>query len=112
FFIGEELISFVFGENWRETGYYLKLLTPLMFLRFIGSPLTLTSILFEKQNIDFYWQMGLFIWSIVIFLVTWWLDLGVTNFFILFSTILSIHYLLIIIISFLLSKNGTIGFTR
>lgn len=46
---GEELFSFVFGENWRAAGEYAKLLSIWVFLVFITSPLSHLLTVYEKH---------------------------------------------------------------
>lgn len=40
YFVVEDLIAFVFSEEWRITGVYAKILMPLFFIRFVTVPLS------------------------------------------------------------------------
>jgi O-antigen/teichoic acid export membrane protein len=56
-----DLITFVFGEEWKISGEIAKILIPLMFVRFISSNLSSTLMTYEKQ------KSGLFINLLLIF---------------------------------------------
>jgi len=44
-FLGGELFGFVFGEKWTEAGVYAQILAPWLLFNFLGSPLSVFSIL-------------------------------------------------------------------
>lgn len=60
FFMAPGLFAWVFGEQWRIAGEYAQILTPMAFLQFITSPLSVMFIIAEKQRLDFIWQIFLF----------------------------------------------------
>ena len=49
-----DLFTFVFGENWKVAGIYTQILTPMLFLRFISSPLSFMLYIGEKQKLNLY----------------------------------------------------------
>lgn len=61
FIVAPDLFSFVFGEQWRIAGKYAQILTPMFFLQFITSPLSVMFMIAEKQRLDLLWQSALFI---------------------------------------------------
>lgn len=61
FFIAPYMFSFVFGKEWRISGEYAQILTPMFFLRFITSPLSSIFMIAQKQQLDLVWQILLFI---------------------------------------------------
>lgn len=108
FLIAEDLIAFVFGENWRIAGTYTKYLIPLFFIRFIASPLSLTNIVFEKQKIDFIWQISLLIITILLFFIAFLNNLTVETYFILYSSVLFVHYFILLLITYVVSKGNIV----
>lgn len=60
FFVAPELFAYVFGAAWREAGVYAQILTPVFFLRFVSSPLSVMFLIAEKQGLDLMWQVMLF----------------------------------------------------
>jgi len=50
FFIVEPLFAFVFGEEWRISGTYAKILIPLAAVRFVSSTLSNTLVIHQKQQ--------------------------------------------------------------
>lgn len=61
YFIAPDLFSFVFGKDWEIAGKYAQILTPMFFLQFISSPLGNMFMIAQKQELDLYWQISLFI---------------------------------------------------
>ena len=61
---GSDLFAFVFGEKWRMAGVFSQILAPLMYLRFVVSPLTYTFYIAKKQKIDLIGQTCTFILTI------------------------------------------------
>ena len=51
-FLAPDLFALVFGENWRVAGEYAQIMTPLFWLSFVVSPLSVMFIIAEKQNLD------------------------------------------------------------
>lgn len=54
FFYGDNLFSFVFGEEWRVAGKYAEILSIWMFINFILSPISNILIVINKQKLNFY----------------------------------------------------------
>ncbi len=50
FFFIEDIIAFIFGENWRIAGTYVKLLAPFLSINFISSTLSFIPIVLKKQK--------------------------------------------------------------
>ena len=64
YFYAVDIFVFVFGEEWRTAGKYASILTPMLFIKFISSPLSFMLYIGEKQKLNFYSQL-LFLVSIV-----------------------------------------------
>lgn len=56
FLFGEDLFTFVFGENWREAGKIAAILSIMVFFQAVSSPLSLTILFADLQKIDLIWQ--------------------------------------------------------
>lgn len=61
FFIAPQIFSWIFGDAWKISGEYAQILTPMFFLRFLTSPLSAMFMIAEKQKLDLFWQIVLFI---------------------------------------------------
>ncbi len=68
-FIAPDLFAIVFGENWREAGFYAQILTPMFFLQFVTGPLSNMFMIAEKQKLDLFWQTCLLIATGLAFIV-------------------------------------------
>ncbi|WLR52985.1 oligosaccharide flippase family protein [Bacillus tianshenii] len=94
FFVVDEVVTFVFGENWKTVGEYAKLLMPLFAIRFVVVPLTVVNSIFYKENVSMIWQFGLLALSLVVFGFVWLTSLSVETLFILYSSVISTYYVL------------------
>jgi O-antigen/teichoic acid export membrane protein len=94
FFIIEDLFAFVFGEEWRVAGEYAKILIPLFFIRFIVSVLTLIPIIFEAVKIDLYFQLGLIILYLMLFIVNKFLNSNFIELLYSFNYVIGGYYLI------------------
>ena len=56
FFIAPDLFTFIFGDTWREAGLYGRMITSMLFLQFVTSPLSFMFMIAEKQKLDIIWQ--------------------------------------------------------
>jgi O-antigen/teichoic acid export membrane protein len=98
FFVIEEVFAFVFGEQWRVAGIYAQILIPLFWAKFVTAPISVTNSVFEKQKISLYWQVGLLIISLLIFLFTYLVKLKFETFLYYYSGILTLYYVFFIFI--------------
>ena len=53
FFFCGELFSFVFGTQWREAGVYIQILSPWLYISFVGSIIANIPIIVNKQKQSF-----------------------------------------------------------
>jgi O-antigen/teichoic acid export membrane protein len=102
----EEITSIIFGEQWRLAGEYTKYILPLFFFRFITAPLSVTNSIYEKQKISLIWQVTLLLISLIIFLIAFLMNLSIKKFLLIFSSTLSIHYIILLYILFITSKGS------
>lgn len=57
FLFGEDLFTFVFGENWGEAGKMASILSIMVFFQTVSSPLSHTVLFGNFQKIDLIWQI-------------------------------------------------------
>lgn len=67
FFIAPYCFEAIFGKNWRAAGEYAQLLTPMFFLRFVTSPLSVMFVIAQRQRLDLLWQVCLLILVLSVF---------------------------------------------
>lgn len=104
FLFGEDIFGFVFGEQWRQAGYFAKILSPMFFLKFISSPLSFLFYIAEKQKQNLIWQSILFVLTIL----SIYLGYKLENNNLLFICI-SVSYSIIYIIYLIISYNYSLG---
>ena len=106
FFIVEDLFAFVFGESWRIAGSYAQIVMPLFFIRFVVSSLTVVNSIFEKQKISLVWQILLLILALLSLYIGSIYFVDFESYLMLFTVIISIHYLVLYFILFRVSHKG------
>jgi O-antigen/teichoic acid export membrane protein len=98
YFFSEELFVLFLGEKWRVAGVYARVLVPLFWMRFITAPLSLTNIVFEKQKIALFWQLGLLLLTLIIFLVVYYEHYSFFSFMYLYVIVLALYYVFLLVI--------------
>jgi len=68
FFIVEPVFAFVFGEEWRISGVYAKILIPLAAIRFVSSSLSNTLVVHQKQQFSLLINLFLLLSTLGIYL--------------------------------------------
>ncbi|MDP3443645.1 MAG: oligosaccharide flippase family protein [Ignavibacteria bacterium] len=58
YLLSDHIFEVFFGEQWKNTGEYIKFLIPLFLVSFVVSPLSSMIYVAEKQKWDFFWHMG------------------------------------------------------
>lgn len=106
FVIAPDLFAFIFGEQWRESGGYARLLAPMLLARFITTPLSSMFLIADKQELDLAWQVVL----LVLTLASLWAGAVINDAKVsiqLFSISYTVMYFINGIISYRLSKGAT-----
>jgi len=104
FFVAEPVFAFVFGEEWRVSGIYAKLLIPLAAIRFVSSALSNTLAVHQKQQFGLIINLLLLITTIFVFTYSKFNNIDFLNILTLYAIVLSIEYLLFIILYWRISK--------
>jgi O-antigen/teichoic acid export membrane protein len=105
FFFIEDVFGFVFGKEWIIAGTYGKIILPFIFIRFVASPLSIFFIVFEKQKLELLWQFLLFVFSMTSISIAYFYKLDIIQFLYIFSTVMSLHYIVLIILSYNISRK-------
>lgn len=104
FWVVEDVFIIVFGEDWDVAGFYAQILTPLFFIRFIVSPLTVMNMIYEKNDIGMYWQIGLLIINIALVLMAIYFELSFEMY--LYNVVLFIGFYYLILL-YIISRYGS-----
>ena len=101
-----EFFPLIFGKQWDQSGYLIRVMVFLLAVRFISSPLSYIWIIRGKQKMDFLWQIGLFLISAAAFVFSHFLfqDESLLRTLLLYSTMAGLWYAFCIYISFKYSK--------
>lgn len=106
YFFIEPGFIFLFGERWKMAGEMGKILTPLYFIRFITSPLSMTLLAYEKQNYLLFWQLTLMISTILPYIITILYNGNIIEYLQCLVCCLSLCYILYFIAIYLIIKNS------
>src|SRR5690606_28031953 len=87
----------VFGKEWIIAGKYVKILTPLFFIRFIVSPLSVLMSIHEKQRFEMIWQVLLLLLLFISYTISKIFSLNIEIFLLLTTFTLSLHYLFLLL---------------
>jgi O-antigen/teichoic acid export membrane protein len=93
------IFGLIFGEEWKDVGKIVLILTPFYLTKFISNPLSYTFFLVKKQEIDLFWQAGLL-------LIVYFVFFASDNFYnalTIFSVMVSTYYLFNLFLSYKLS---------
>ncbi len=101
FFASEFVFAFAFGEEWRVAGKYAQILAPLVFVRFIVSPVSVSLSIFERQHISLFWQIGLLLIALISLSLPHFFGWHFEN-YLKFFVVLAVFYYLVFL--FILNK--------
>ena len=101
------LFVFVFGPKWADSGIYVRVLALLFAVRFVVGPLSYTFYIKAKQHIDFLWQVGLFILTMItLYGGYYWIEIKDPIYLLLFYAIcLSLWYFINFWITYNIAKK-------
>jgi len=103
YFVPDNFFIFLLGAEWGDTGKYIKLLCPLLFVRFITNVIT-PSISYSLQNhYLLIWQILYFLFLITLFYCIY--SFPVEDVLFLYSLLGAIMYLVLGFISFSVLKK-------
>ena len=100
YYFSIELFVFVFGDNWTIAGEYAQILAPMLFLRFVSSPLSFMFYIGEKQKLNLLMQTVL----LIMILSSFFIFNNPKNIILSISILSSIFYIFQIVISAKIAK--------
>ncbi|WP_147065002.1 lipopolysaccharide biosynthesis protein [Terrabacter aerolatus] len=62
-----DIFQFVFGPEWREAGDFTRAMMPVIWMRFIMSPLSTTFLVYERQRALLIWQLVILVTTLASF---------------------------------------------
>jgi O-antigen/teichoic acid export membrane protein len=105
FFIVEDAFTLVFGSEWLIAGKYAQILIPMIFIRFVFSPVSVIFIIFEKQRLALILQLGLMLTSLGAILLISVFDLDFTGFLFVYNWLLFVYYIIFLTVAGMVSKG-------
>ncbi|PMK05032.1 oligosaccharide flippase family protein [Vibrio sp. 10N.261.55.A7] len=103
-FFGAEIFEFVFGNAWKESGVYATILVPMLFFKFIVSPVSFVLYIFEKQKLDMLLQLA-YLLSTTISIILLWRGIDIIQMLYIYSLGGSLIYILYWIVCFRLTEG-------
>jgi O-antigen/teichoic acid export membrane protein len=108
FIIAPGLFNLVFGVEWMIAGEYARILTAMLFLQFVVSPLSNMFVIAEKQKIDFVMQVYLIVVSFLSLWCGYYFFHSVKMSLLLFTIVYSTKYLFELVMSYRFSLGAKI----
>jgi O-antigen/teichoic acid export membrane protein len=103
---GENIIVFVFGQEWKMAGKIISILAPVFALKLINSPLSYGFFIHKLQNIDFILSIILFVCTFTLMKIMF--DCGFKYITVItgYSIFFSLTYILLIFLNYSLSTKA------
>jgi O-antigen/teichoic acid export membrane protein len=111
FFGGPFLFSIVFGEAWRESGVYARILVIFILFRLIHVPVDRIFSIFEKQKMSLFIDIVRAIFILIVFLLSKCLQLNPHIFLGLYSIAMSMIYVLTFFLALKIINDRIISVT-
>lgn len=111
YFFSVELFSFFFGEEWKVSGEFARIMIPIFFFRFISFPLSYMVYIAEKQFYNTIAQISLFILVLLSFYIGNQYDDAIFTVKLL-TVSYTLFYITYLIISYLLTDSGKSSIDR
>ena len=96
------------GKGWHVAGEYIRILAPMMALRFVAGGVNCAAIIVNRQQYDFIIQISLTVTAITIFIFSSMLSLKIDAFLILLSVAFSMIYLVYIVLFWKCAKGDAL----
>jgi O-antigen/teichoic acid export membrane protein len=102
---GEDLFKFVFGPVWSDAGLYARIMSLYLITNLVSSPLVNILNVYSRNSLYLWLNLTRFILLIGIFSISLLFEYSIVNVLILYSILLSAHYVCIIFMIFRVMNN-------
>ncbi len=102
--ISPDLFALLFGNQWRTSGHFMRLVGPMFYIQFIVSPLSMVLFALEKQHIAAVIQFLMFVGTVCSLSLGFFLALSPTRLLIIYSAVQSLVYL--VYLKLILRESG------
>jgi len=106
FFIAPELFSFIFGEKWKITGEYVQIMMPMFFFQFISNPLSMLTVITNKQEYDIWWQSFFGVGTVIVLFSCHYLQSDIKITLLYLTLFYSLMYGIMLYLTYYISKNN------
>lgn len=105
YFIAEPAFGLVFGESWRRSGEFTKIMIPLFSVRFVVNSLTYGFIISGRQLIKTLIQASFVIEAVIIKMIAVSVNMSIETFLSCFNWMYCATYVLLLVILYFTSKK-------
>lgn len=92
-FWGRWIFASIFGAHWADAGQFASVLAIYLVFQFVQKPVSYLMFVFDGQKQLLYLNAQRAIATILCFVIGWWLELSVVTTVLIYSIVLSFHYL-------------------
>lgn len=97
---GPQLFALIFGDKWHLAGVFSAVLAPMFFFKFISSPLSYMYFIAGRQREDLLGHIIMLVFTVLIFLFSAFMGLGIEKIFLLYGLVFSSIYIIYLIRSY------------
>jgi O-antigen/teichoic acid export membrane protein len=101
------VFPFVFGESWREAGYYFAILSVSMLAQFVVRTVSQLMVVLERQGLQLAWDLGRLILVSLVFAFAKMMNVGPMKCLIAYSVVMSTCYFAMVVLHLWLLRRLT-----
>ncbi len=105
FIFADDLFALAFGESWRNSGEYARILTVMYFMNFVVAPLANMFTIANRQHEDFYCHIYMMLSSALLLFLGYYYFHSVEKMLLFFSINYSLIYLYYLVRGYFLSRG-------
>lgn len=94
---GPDLFAMYLGEKWREAGVYAQIMVPAIFMNFLASVVSTSTLIFNKQKKAYLFSIVGYVLSFLVLVAGNYLDYDFKTTLLAYSICLAIYYSLLIL---------------
>ena len=93
--LGEDLFQIAFGAQWSDAGLYARIMSLYIITNLISSPLVNILNIYARNTLYLWINLSRFLLLIVIFSSSIFFDYSIVNTLLIYSLLLSVHYMFV-----------------
>ncbi len=97
---GSDIFVFIFGAKWYDAGQFASVFSVYYFFKFISSPISYMFYIAEKQKIDFFLHIYIFLSSLLFFILPKFFSISISETLWMYNINFALIYITYLILSY------------